>query len=124
MELKLASIFSDNMVLQRNKNINIWGTSSKSNMVSIKFNEKVIDTKVINNEWRIILPSMGAGGPYSMEISDGNEYIILNNKIIISSSKVDNPKYVRYAWTNYGEINIFNKIGLPMAPFRTNRNDG
>lgn len=91
MELKLASIFSDNMVLQRNKNINIWGTSSKSNMVSIKFNEKVIDTKVINNEWRIILPSMEAGGPYSMEISDGNEYIILNNKIIISSSKVDNP---------------------------------
>ena len=82
MELKLASIFSDNMVLQRNKNINIWGTSSKSNMVSIKFNEKVIDTKVINNEWRAILPSMEAGGPYSMEISDGNEDIILNNIMI------------------------------------------
>lgn len=45
--------------------------------------------------------------------------IIENNKVIVSSELVPNPKYVRYAWTNSMDINFFNKEGFPASPFRT-----
>lgn len=45
------------------------------------------------------------------------------NQIILTSEKVINPKNARYAWYNYGPVSIFGKNGLPLAPFRTNKND-
>jgi len=48
---------------------------------------------------------------------------INGNKIIVSSEQVKEPKYVRYAWTNYGPVTLYNKEGLPMPTFRTNRFD-
>lgn len=40
-------------------------------------------------------------------------------KITIYSSKVADPVYARYCWTNYGEAPIYGRNGLPLAPFRT-----
>lgn len=40
-------------------------------------------------------------------------------KIILSSEKVKNPVAARYAWFNYGPVTIFEKNGLPLAPFTT-----
>lgn len=45
------------------------------------------------------------------------------NQIILTSKKVINPKNARYAWYNYGPVTIFGKNGLPLSPFRTNKND-
>lgn len=41
------------------------------------------------------------------------------NVLRIYSDQVSRPVYVRYLWTNYGEVNLFGKNGLPVAPFRT-----
>ncbi|MCR5021514.1 sialate O-acetylesterase [Ruminococcus sp.] len=43
-------------------------------------------------------------------------------KAIVASEKVPAPKAVRYNWTNYGEVTVFGKNGLPMAPFSTSDN--
>lgn len=45
------------------------------------------------------------------------------DKIFVSSHEVSDPKYVRYNWVNYGEVTIFSKNGIPLAPFRTDRSD-
>lgn len=47
------------------------------------------------------------------------EAIIAQDRISVSSPKVAEPKYARYGWTNYGEVTVFGKNGLPLAPFRT-----
>ena len=47
--------------------------------------------------------------------------IIIDNKVRISSSKVDNPKQVRYAWKNVFDGTLFNKEGLPASSFITNK---
>jgi len=48
---------------------------------------------------------------------------IANDKIIVTSEKVDKPVAVRYAWANNPEgVNFYNKEGLPASPFRTNNN--
>ncbi len=47
------------------------------------------------------------------------EITLLGNKILVSSQEVDNPVFARYCWTNYGEVTIFGRNGIPLAPFRT-----
>jgi sialate O-acetylesterase len=42
-----------------------------------------------------------------------------NNKIVVSSPDVPNPVAVRYAWANFPACNLFNGIGLPASPFKT-----
>ena len=43
-----------------------------------------------------------------------------DDKIIVSSEEIPNPKYVRYAWADMPvNPNLINKEGLPAAPFRT-----
>lgn len=44
---------------------------------------------------------------------------IINNTVMLTSSKVKKPVAVRYAFTNYPVTNLENKEGLPALPFRT-----
>jgi sialate O-acetylesterase len=45
---------------------------------------------------------------------------IENNKVIVWSDEVSEPKFVRYAWAdNPVNPNLINKEGLPASPFRT-----
>ncbi|MDR0824843.1 MAG: sialate O-acetylesterase [Prevotella sp.] len=41
------------------------------------------------------------------------------DKVVVYSEKVANPVAVRYSWSNNPDVNLFNKEGLPAAPFRT-----
>lgn len=45
------------------------------------------------------------------------------DKIFVSEKSVAEPLFVRYLWTNYSEVTLFGKNGLPVAPFRTSRED-
>lgn len=51
------------------------------------------------------------------------EVRIEGSRIFVSSPAVKNPRYARYLWTNYGEVALFGKNGLPAAPFRTSKRD-
>lgn len=51
------------------------------------------------------------------------EAIIKENKIFVSTKEVTDPKYARYLWTNYSNVYVFGKNGLPLAPFRTSVRD-
>lgn len=46
------------------------------------------------------------------------------NTIILYSDLVQQPRYARYAWYNYGPVTVYGKSGLPLAPFRTSTKDG
>jgi len=45
--------------------------------------------------------------------------IINKDKLEVWSDQVTQPVAVRYGWANYTVVNMFNKAGLPMCPFRT-----
>ena len=48
------------------------------------------------------------------------EAYIQDNKVIVSSNKIEHPKYVRYAWAdNPVGANLYNKEGLPASCFNT-----
>jgi sialate O-acetylesterase len=44
---------------------------------------------------------------------------IEGSSVIVSSTSVANPVYVRYAWSNNPDCNLFNADGLPASPFRS-----
>lgn len=45
--------------------------------------------------------------------------VIEGDRIIVSSEALANPLYVRYAWADNPDVNLYNKEGLPASPFRT-----
>ena len=45
--------------------------------------------------------------------------VISGNKVVVSSPQVSAPTAVRFGWDETAQPNLFNKEGLPAAPFRT-----
>jgi sialate O-acetylesterase len=41
------------------------------------------------------------------------------DQVLVYSSVVNHPIAVRYGWADYPVVNLWNKIGLPASPFRT-----
>ncbi len=72
-EVRLPQIIQDGMVLQRDATIPIWGWASVGERVKVQFDGKRYVTRAAENgSWRIELPPMKAGGPYSMVILGEN----------------------------------------------------
>lgn len=44
---------------------------------------------------------------------------IVGDTVMVSSPDVARPVAVRYGWSDYPEVNLWNKAGLPASPFRT-----
>jgi sialate O-acetylesterase len=66
------------------------------------------------------------GGPlkgFAVAGDDGRfvwaDAAIEGDAVVVSSSKVDKPVAVRYAWADNPDCNLYNKAGLPAPPFRT-----
>jgi sialate O-acetylesterase len=45
--------------------------------------------------------------------------IIKGDKIVVSSPAVSKPAAVRFGWSDFPVVNLYNKQGLPASPFRT-----
>lgn len=77
-----ASIFSNSMVLQRDKSISIWGHANLFDIVRVHFNGIVVETQTLkNNIWSVELPPMSANDGLSMTIQNitSEETIVFDN---------------------------------------------
>ena len=69
----LPNIFGDNMVLQRDKPIPIWGWANKNEKVTVQFNQQVKTVKADKNgQWKVLLSPEKAGGPYNLSVKGSN----------------------------------------------------
>ncbi|MES2005417.1 MAG: sialate O-acetylesterase [Bacteroidota bacterium] len=72
-----AKIFSDSMVLQRDRPIPVWGKAGKGEKITVQFNKQAKTTVAANDgHWRIDLGAEKAGGPYPLIISGSDKVII------------------------------------------------
>lgn len=75
--LKLAPIFCSGMILQRDTQNCIYGLDTEAQVVTVKFNGSEYTAKVEeNNEFKIILPPVNAGGPYELTVIGSSEQTI------------------------------------------------
>lgn len=69
----LPAIFADNMVLQRNIPIPVWGHAAANEKIEIRFNKQVKSVKADKNgRWIIKLDMEIAGGPFDLLIRGKN----------------------------------------------------
>lgn len=80
--LSCAPVFSDSMVLQRNKNITVWGMAYDGMRVTVSLNGKTAEAVTKNHRWTAVLPAMEAGGPYEMTVSSGDEKIVFTDVML------------------------------------------
>jgi len=79
----LPKIFTNNMVLQRDQEVRIWGWSNKKEKVTIQFNGQTVSTVADRSgKWTVKLNPMKYGGPYEMVVSGKDNTIQLENILI------------------------------------------
>lgn len=70
-KVKLPTVLSDGMVLQRNQPIKIWGTADPGEGINLQLGKNKYQTVAAGDgTWQIVLPAAKAGGPFDMEIND------------------------------------------------------
>lgn len=74
-----AGVFSDNMVLQRNAHVPIWGKADPGEIVNVQIaGQSVSSTTNDDGKWEVILNPVKAGGPYKLTIKGNNEITFEN----------------------------------------------
>lgn len=119
-QLKLASPFSDNMVLQQNKLVRVWGKASPGAPISVVFDKVLkISRAKFDSSWAVLLPSFKSGGnPKQLTVYSGKDTIRISNLIFgdvwvcIGQSNMEWPLKKEM---HYGELN--QNIRLPLLRF-------
>ncbi|TDB68874.1 sialate O-acetylesterase [Arundinibacter roseus] len=82
-QLRVARIFGDHMVLQRNKPIEIWGWASKGDKVELTLNQQKVTTQAAaDGKWKAQLPAMPAGGPYELSIKTKKQTVLFSDILL------------------------------------------
>ncbi|WP_300704844.1 sialate O-acetylesterase [Bacteroides sp.] len=80
-KITLPSVLGNNMVLQQQTDVKLWGNAKENSPVRVKtsWNNKVYKTMSDNQgKWLLSVPTPTAGGPYEITFSDGEPLIIRN----------------------------------------------
>lgn len=78
----LAPIFTDHLLLQRNKNIAIFGNGTPGEQITVSIPERnlsAICTVAINGKWRVTLPSTGAGMNCTLTASSTENHYVFSD---------------------------------------------
>ena len=93
-ELRLAGVFSDNMVLQRETACPVWGWAAPGARVSVSvsWSRKAVSAVAdADGRWRVSVRTPEAGGPYTMTVRSGKERLerrdILSGEVWVCSGQ-------------------------------------
>ena len=81
-DVRLPAVVSDNMVLQQNSEVNIWGWAEPGEKVDVKASWQWIFGKSVkadkDGNWKMSLKTPKAGGPHKITIKAGNTISLEN----------------------------------------------
>ncbi len=106
-DVKLPKIFSDNMVLQRNQQIPVWGWANAKEKITVQFDKQ---TKTIvagkDGKWMLKLDAESAGGPYQLTIK-GKNSIAINNVLVGEVWVCSGQSNMEMPIAGWGKINNY-----------------
>ncbi len=101
-KVTLPKIFSENMVLQRETAIPIWGWANPNEQITVTFNkQKVSAVSDSNGKWTLKLKAEKAGGPFELVVKGENTINIKN--VLVGE-----------VWLCSGQSNMEWTVGLSM----------
>ena len=90
--------------------------------------------RIENGEARLTFDHVSAGGLYAFDVPEVKGFAIAGsdgifqwakariegkNQVVVSSPEIAEPVAVRYGWAENPVLNLFDRNGLPVTPFRT-----
>ncbi len=82
--IKVAPIFSNGMVLQRDTIVDIWGTASPSTDIQIlsEWGQKLSTKSNDTGAWKAKLLTPNEGGPFFLKINSNKESFIIRDILV------------------------------------------
>ena len=81
--IRLDKIFTDNMVLQRDVEIPVWGTAAPNAEIIVTFSNQTMKTIASESgKWKIIIRKMPAGGPFEMIVRSDMDLLRIDNILV------------------------------------------
>jgi len=78
-DVKLPALFADNMMVQRDARIPVWGTAAPGEKITIRLSDrKASATAGDDRKWAAMLKPIEAGGPFDLTVSGVNTITIHN----------------------------------------------
>jgi sialate O-acetylesterase len=78
-QVRLPRLISDDMVLQRDADVHVWGWANAGEEITVRFIGQNYQTSADDQgNWSVMLSDLKAGGPYDMEIIASNQIILKN----------------------------------------------
>ena len=109
-QVKLPALVSDNMVLQQNAKVNLWGWASPNEKINIQLSWQNSSIETIANStgnWKIAVDTpQGSEKTYSIAINASNK-IVLNNVLIGE------------VWICSGQSNMYFPVGKEEGTWKT-----
>ena len=72
-DVRLHSLFTDHMVLQRGQIVPIWGWADEGETVNVIFRGQIATTTAQNGKWIVYFPKQKAGGPEVISVQGKNQ---------------------------------------------------
>ncbi|MGN0700532.1 MAG: sialate O-acetylesterase, partial [Oscillospiraceae bacterium] len=79
MSFSAASVFSDNMVLQRGKNVRVFGTGEDGARITAAIMGCTASALVKDGKWTAVLPPLPETSSAELYITDGKDSIVFKN---------------------------------------------
>ena len=105
--VRVSSIFSNNMVLQREKPIPVWGKATPNHKVEIHFKNQIVSTIAgADSNWKVNLKPENAGGPFTMQIT-GTDTIQFSNIMVGEVWVCSGQSNMEMPLAGWGKINNY-----------------
>ena len=116
-DVSLPNFFGDNMVLQRDKQIPVWGWASPKEKITVQFDHQTKTTKADKSgKWMIKLDNENAGGPYVLTIK-GKNTVTFNNVMVGEVWICSGQSNMEMPIEGWGKINNYeNEIAAANYP--------
>jgi sialate O-acetylesterase len=124
-DVKLPSVFSTHMVLQRDSNVPIWGWAEPGATVNVSIAGQTKQAQAASDgRWQVRLDPMSAGGPFDLVVRERNTVTVrdvLVGEVWFASGQSNMVHLVCYvrnaaheiATANDPQIRIFTAVGEP-----------
>jgi len=82
--MKLAPLFTDNMVLQQGQPVPVWGTAEKGETVTVRFADQEANTQAdAEGRWEVRLQLMSASSePRTLTVESQNVAVAFSNVLV------------------------------------------
>ena len=80
-DVKPNPLFANGAVLQRDREVPVWGTARDGEKVTVEFGDQKLSTTAEGGKWSVNLKPQSAGGPFTLKVS-GDNVVTIGNVLV------------------------------------------